>query len=803
VTDLQGVFVSVTLLAAATSTLVAVLALRRRHVPGAAAFSAMMFAGALWCAMYAGELLSATQYGQELWAQAAYFGIVLIPPCWLLFCLGYTGMLRDKSKARAALLFVVPAVTFAFALLGVSGGLIWTEARLAHVHGMDVLLVTYGPWFWVHTSFSYACLLTGAVILLATVLTEVKPLTGQGVLLVLAVVLPWVANIITLYVTQPRAGLDLTPPSIVLSGALVALGLSRFGALRVFPGIVPAARDAVMQGMRDGVMVVGRDGVILNANHAAEVFFNVSKGELAGHHVTQFVGDLPRLRGISDASAVPVREFSFETAIPSPDGDQRFTEIVVSPLAGNPSSPGLVMAMRDVTERRRLQDELEHRALHDELTALPNRALLREHLKELLALQKRGGAGIALLMLDLDRFKEINDTFGHGAGDQVLRTMAERLRAGIRESDLVARLGGDEFAVVLPACDGERAAAVAAGLRERITESLMVDHRHVSVGASVGIAIGPDHGEEEGVLMQHADVALYMAKESAQGVAVYEPGLDPNSPDRLELLDAVRNAVERCELAMHYQPVVHTLSGDMARVEALVRWPRPGGEVIEARDFIPLAERCGVLTDVTTWVLDEVLHQCGVWEEAGWRVDVAVNLSATDLQDPDLVGRVTAALSRAGIDAERLWVEITETSIMVNPERAREVLEALRGIAVQVSIDDFGVGHSSLAYVRTLPAVELKIDRSFVRGAATHPEDRAIVRAAVALGHDLGLTVTGEGAEDRETLDRVTELGCDCVQGHYIARPMPADDLLAWVRGRQSEQTAGPAPAQADRLADQ
>src|SRR5665647_2622362 len=282
------------------------------------------------------------------------------------------------------------------------------------------------------------------------------------------------------------------------------------------------------------------------------------------------------------------------------------------------------MVMRDVTERRMLEDELKHRALHDELTGLPNRALLREQLKTLSALERRDGRPIALLMLDLDRFKEINDTFGHAAGDRVLCTMAERLCEGLRDSDLVARLGGDEFAIVLPGCDLDQAVAMATALRDRVTGLQTVQHRQVSVSTSIGIAIGPDDGADEGALMQHADVALYLAKASPQGVALYEADLDPNSPERLELINDLRKAVRQRELRLSYQPVVNTVGGEVAHVEALARWPLDDGRALAASEFIPLAEECGLITEITAWALDEALRQCRLWDEAGWRAEGAV-----------------------------------------------------------------------------------------------------------------------------------------------------------------------------------
>jgi diguanylate cyclase (GGDEF)-like protein/PAS domain S-box-containing protein len=539
--NIIGVYVTATLVSAVVSVLVAVFALRRRHVPGAGALSAMMFAAAWWCATYAGELLATSEAAKDLWARSEYLGIAFIGPCWLLFSLRYTGKLA-RTGWREALLFVVPAITVLAALGGTDLGLIWSGAELKTFNGATMYVVAHGPWFWVNVSYSYACLLIGAVVLLATVLSEVKTLTTQGMLLVLAVALPWVANVLTLFWAAPHRGLDLTPFAIALSGALVAVGLNRYGALQVFPGMVTIARDTVIQGMRDGVVVLGRGGVVLSANRAAERFLGLEAGAAAGGAIDDFLGPLPEFPEPQAKGDAP-REYSFEITLGVP-GDERRVEVIASPLAVNPRSPGLVLSMRDVTDRHALQEELEHKALHDDLTGLPNRGLLRAHLDELLALQRRDGGELALLMLDLDRFKQINDTYGHTAGDMVLQTTGKRLRETLRESDLVARLGGDEFAVVLPGSSAEQGLEIAASLRDVLTAPVAFGRWRLQTSASAGVALAPRDGETGDVLLHHADVALYAAKELPEGVAEYDPGLDAGGAEILDVLTEARAALE-------------------------------------------------------------------------------------------------------------------------------------------------------------------------------------------------------------------------------------------------------------------
>ena len=349
--DTYGIFVTATMLAALVSLVVAVFALRRRHVPGAGALSAMMFAGAFWCATYAGELLATTEAAKDLWARAEYIGIVLIGPCWLLFSLRYTGKLQKRSWTAVVLLFVVPITTLILAFGGTDLGLIWSDASMVRIGGADIYRVVHGPWFWVHVSYSYGCLLIGAVVLMTTVLGEVKPLTRQGGLMVLAVALPWIANIVTLFFAQPRAGLDLTPPCIVLSGAIAAVSLSRYGALQVFPGMVPVARDIVVQGMRDGVIVVGRDGVVLSANTAAERLLGAEdRAPSPDRPSYEYLAGMPEAARPDGKDGPERHEYSFEATL-GPADDRRHVEVVRLPAGGEPALPGLVLSMRDVTER--------------------------------------------------------------------------------------------------------------------------------------------------------------------------------------------------------------------------------------------------------------------------------------------------------------------------------------------------------------------------------------------------------------------------------------------------------------------
>jgi len=434
---------------------------------------------------------------------------------------------------------------------------------------------------------------------------------------------------------------------------------------------------------------------------------------------------------------------------------------------------------------RRLYVQAEWRATHDPLTDLPNRVLLHDRLAEATRHTRHTGSPTALLLLDLDRFKEVNDTLGHAVGDRLLVEVAARLRGVARPSDTVARLGGDEFAVLLPTADAVRVGAVAAALRPALEESVEIDGQTLSVGVSIGSARCPDHGADGTTLLRHADVAMYVAKRGGLGHVAYNPAHDAHDAARLALVADLRRALDRDELTVHYQPKVDAHTGRIAGVEALVRWPHPVHGLIPPDQFIPLAEQTGLIVPLTARVLDATLRQCGAWERAGLSLGVAVNISLRNLRDPHLCAIVEGALRRHGVPAVRLCLELTESVVMADVEGTRATLARLAGFGVRLAIDDFGAGYSSLSYLSRLPVHELKIDRSFVQHMVAQTADATIVASTIGLGHSLGLGVVTEGVEDARTWDALRRMGCDIGQGYYFSRPLPADDLVRWLSSQE------------------
>jgi diguanylate cyclase (GGDEF)-like protein/PAS domain S-box-containing protein len=532
------------------------------------------------------------------------------------------------------------------------------------------------------------------------------------------------------------------------------------------------------------------DWDVLNDLHvwSAEVegLFGLAPGTFDGTYAA-FRGavhpdDWPTLEIEEQAAQVERRDSLTTYRTVRPDGSVRWMEsrgrALYAPDGALVRVTGTCM---DVTERIEAEEALRHQALHDKLTDLPNRTLLQDRVSQEILASHRHGTPLTLLLVDLDRFKEINDTFGHHYGDMLLQQIGPRLRGVLRAADTVARLGGDEFGVLLPASDADSAVTVAQKLLQQLEAPFEIDGQWVEIGASIGIASYPSHGSDTPTLLRLADVAMYVAKRGDRGIVVYAAEHDHYSAGRLALGGELRRAIEKNELLLHFQPKVDLRDGTLAGVEALVRWQHPVRGFLPPGEFITLAEETGLITPLTRWVLEVALKQHQAWRAVGLDIPVAVNLSRRTLHDPELPEMVAQLLTRWGVAPEGLVLEITESSLMADPQRAGENLTRLRALGVHMSIDDFGTGYSSLASLKNLSVDELKIDQSFVQAMATDASARAIVRAIIDLADALNLRVVAEGVEDRATLDVLASLGCQVAQGYFLSRPIAAAELQAWV----------------------
>ena len=483
--------------------------------------------------------------------------------------------------------------------------------------------------------------------------------------------------------------------------------------------------------------------------------------------------------------------YQVETRLGRQRGGPLWTQVTAK-LARNPDGgPAYGLAMiEDISRRKDAEEALRHQALHDPLTGLANRMLFRDRIEQAARQARREGGPLAVLIMDIDRFKEINDQLGHQAGDAFLQEVASRLLEVLRASDTVARLGGDEFGLLLA---GRSATEVEAAV-ERIVAAVecpaVVGGIPLVVEGSIGVACFPGDGEDVDTLLRHADAAMYSAKRANLGVAFYDPATDVQDRDRLTLVGELRRAIEERELTLHFQPKALVAGKEVRSVEALLRWSHPQRGLVLPDEFIPLAEDTSLMGPLTLYVLEAALRQARAWQDEGLRLPVAVNLAHRDLLDPRFPEQVEALLEAVGVPAELLELEITESALSGDPARVDQVLRRLAALGIRLSIDDFGTGYSSLSHLTRLPISEIKIDRSFVGRMTSELDSAVIVRSVIELARSLRLTAVAEGVETEETWQQLESLGCTFAQGYVLTPPLPADELVRWLTGRSTTAAA-------------
>ncbi len=553
---------------------------------------------------------------------------------------------------------------------------------------------------------------------------------------------------------------------------------------------------AIMESTSEVMLLVGRNQHLLIVNRCFTTFFGISTDEITGSSCHALALQLESL--FTD----PQRVYQL-LAGTAADAEREFTESIIQCRPQNRnldlfSTPvynaneehlGRLYIFRDITERTAMLETLQHQAKHDSLTDLPNRTFLEEQIEAALLAAAHWTSSTALLILDLDRFKEVNDTFGHQRGDLLLLQVSARLCQTLSAQSLpgtVARLGGDEFAVLLPMTSEEKVYVVVQAIRIAFEEPFIIADMPVQIDASIGVVFSPIHGKDAQTLLRRADVAMYTAKQTHTGYAFYDSTSDESSPYRLALMGALRQAIASNTLHLYYQPKAEVKTGAVRSVEALLRWHHPTYGSVPPDQFIPLAEQIGLIGPLTLWVLETALKQCQTWRATGHEITIAVNLSMWNLRDVTLPDTIAALLQSYDIPASLLCVELTEGAMMTDINRTLQVLNRLVDLGVRISIDDFGTGYSSLAYLKRLPIDELKIDRSFVQHMATNEADEIIVRSTVALAHHLALSVVAEGVEDEVTWDKLAVLECDMIQGYYLSRPVSAAEFERWLREREA-----------------
>ena len=544
-------------------------------------------------------------------------------------------------------------------------------------------------------------------------------------------------------------------------------------------------KDKLMSGVVnhsiDAILTVAENGLIKSVNPAARSLFAVGGDALLGKSIRQLIVDVP-MSAAAEADELPgFAGGTSERQARRPDGSLFPVELALSRMDLDDEVLYTVF-VRDITERVRQRETLEFQATHDALTGLANRYLLNRRLQQLLHPEDAQRICLALLLVDLDKFKEINDALGHGVGDQVLVQVAERFSACVTDSMVLARIGGDEFAVMLPdSVDKQHGLHLAQTLLDALVAPFMVRDMALEIGASVGVAYCPDHAGDAAALLQNADTAMYAAKRAGTGISLYRSEFTRKNVLRMTISTSLRQAMANSQLSMYYQPKLDLATDRVASAEALLRWNHPQLSFISPDEIVDVAETTGLIWPLTEWTLRNAVNDVRTWRGLGYDLRVAVNLSARLLQDMHLIERITGCLRECGADPQCLTLEITESAIMSDPERALKNAKALRAAGIHLSIDDFGTGYSSLSYLRNLPASELKIDKSFVMDMLNEENDILIVKSTIELAHNLGLKVVAEGVESEEILQALRDLGCDVVQGYHISRPLAFDKMEHWL----------------------
>ena len=548
-----------------------------------------------------------------------------------------------------------------------------------------------------------------------------------------------------------------------------------------------ASTQAVLDNVADGILTTGETGVIESFNRSAQALFGYREDEAIGQplafviapaHRAEFCELVTTSRGLLTETGTQAE--TTETLGCRQDGSTFAMEVEHGELKLGDRKLTLAF-VRDVSERKAYTEGLEHQALHDGLTGLANRALFGEHVLQALASANRKGEPRAVLVIDLNGFKQINDTLGHDQGDDLLKQIGERLVAALRETDMIARLGGDEFAI-LPggATDLAGAAALAWKIEQTCKPGFVLEDEVVHVSASIGIALFPDHGTTTAELLRCADAAMYVAKRSGSGHAVFDSLQEKQTAHQLGLLVDLRDCIDRDELVLHYQPKINLGTGKISGVEALVRWRHPVHGLLSPDSFMAEVERTQLIVPVTRWILNAALQQQRIWREQGIDLTMAVNISARSLSPgselPDTIAELTETWDTA---PDQLILEFTEGAL--TEAAAPDILTRLHDMGERLAIDDFGTGYSSLAYLQRLPVDEIKIDRSFVTRLATTSDDEVIVRSTIHLAHNLSLTVVAEGVEDENVLKMLAEQECDAAQGYFFGRPCSAEELTRWL----------------------
>ena len=541
--------------------------------------------------------------------------------------------------------------------------------------------------------------------------------------------------------------------------------------------------ETTFDAMSEVITIHDRQMQIVRANRAAHLLSGAAPGDLIGKRCCEALwgkssicADCPQVQTIWDSKT--------HSGVVQHKQEGKIFEVTTTPFPSTSDQEYYIHVARDITTQKAYEKQLEYQATHDLLTGLPNRVLLKDRLDQAVHYAQRSGRVVALVLLDIDRFKVINDALGHALGDELLRQVADRLKCVVRDTDTIARFGGDEFVVLLTqVATVDDVAAVVNNIQSTLSTPYQFGERRFNLSASVGISLYPHNSDHSATLIRYADIAMYQSKKTGNRVSFYDREMGVSGLDTLELQNDLHQAIDNNELSLHYQPKIDLSTGAIAGCEALLRWQHPSRGMISPGKFIPIAEQTGLIVPIGRWVIEEACRQNLAWQAEGLApVCIAVNLSARQFRQGDLAVTVTEILQQSGLRSDLLELELTESMIMDDPERARKTLQELKNIGVYLSLDDFGTGYSSLNYLRRFPVDSLKIDQSFIHDVITDPSGASVVASIVDIAHNLGLVAIAEGVETEAQLDFLVANECDAVQGYLFSKPLPAQEFVVLLK---------------------
>jgi diguanylate cyclase (GGDEF)-like protein/PAS domain S-box-containing protein len=756
----------------------------RRGNAGARALMLMLAAGVWYMVAYALELSSRGLDDKQLWGNLKYLGIGLLPPAWLAFTLQYTGRIRWLTRRLFVLLAVEPVAILALLTIPVTQDLVHVYPPAA---GQRFPVVAFGPVGWVNVFYSYGLVVFSTGLFVKTLAAIARPYRKQARALIGALLVPFVFNVLYNFNVGPFGRVDLTSFTFFIAVVVLVWGIFRLRLL----DILPVARSRIVETMLDGVIVLDAYQRIVDLNPAAQRILGSSPARAVGRSLQELGPEFAGLLDRSRASAAGEREIRMHVG-----SAVRSYEITLSSIPDDRGrESGKLMVLRDISERKATEERLEMMAHYDSLTGLPNRKLFIDRLAQAVIHARRHHHLVGLLFLDVDSFKDVNDTLGHDVGDILLQQLAIRLQACVRAEDTVARLSGDEFTVIIPEMDAPTAAVTAATrILEALERPLAPAGHELYVSMSIGICVWPTDGGDPGTLLRNADIAMYRAKALGRNrFEFYARELATHAARRLELEQDLRRAVDRREMRLYYQPIVSLPLGEVSSLEALIRWQHPKQGLLSPAQFMWCAEETGLIEPIGQWVLEESSREASTWGRS--RLDppsVSVNVAARQLRRSGFARDVADALDRTGLEPGRLVLEISESTVMDDTLSAAGILRDLKGLGVGLSLDDFGTGSTSLSQLGRFPLDVLKIDRLFVHGLGRDPHDAIVVQAMVSLAHALGLSVVAEGVETEEQLKILEDMECDLVQGFLISRPLPSSSMPDYVNGRTLSEIVTP-----------